>query len=111
MRSWWQTETCVSEGSRLNETHAVLLEIAHLALLIPVGSAWELLSGQRDNPDDRWQQSRGRAHSALLTLSATMTAEHISQEAGMYVNDEVDGRREGGGCKQVARQGNWWQKR
>ncbi|KAM7373955.1 hypothetical protein PAMP_006639 [Pampus punctatissimus] len=70
VRSWWlETEIHLSQGSRLyKETCTVSIGNACLVLLILTGPAYKLLSGQADNPDDRWQQ-RGR--SAPQTLSST----------------------------------------
>lgn len=62
---------------------------ARLALLIPAGPGCKLLSGQADNPDDRWQQRGGRAAS---TLSATSC--HCRAHEFKPVAVDKDGRHD-----------------
>lgn len=71
VRSWWlKTEIHLSQGSRLHKkTCTVSIGNARLALLILTGPAYKLLSGQADNPDDRWQQ-RGGGGASLCSATS-----------------------------------------
>lgn len=62
---------------------------ARLALLIPAGPGCKLLSGQADNPDDRWQQRGGRADSTLSATSCRCRADEFKPVAA-----DKDGRHD-----------------
>lgn len=86
-------EMHVSECGTLHRRHAVSIGNARIGLLIPTGPACKLLSGQADNPDDRWQQRGGRWANQLLCI----TAEHIRQETEMSLKEREQSTM--GGCK------------